>query len=158
AVHPARLVGAESGEAVPRAQAHRPGGDPCRLVHHCHLCRYAVAVGIFRSAVHHSAVSSVPPNRAPDWDEIRLVVFDVDGTLYDQRGLRLCMAREMLLAAVKGRGIDFIRILSAYRRIREELGDSLHEDFEQELTSRTAASVGCSEERVRSTAGEWLER
>ena len=97
-------------------------------------------------------------NRALNWDEIRLVVFDVDGTLYDQRGLRFCMLREMLLAAIRSRDIGFIRILSAYRRIREELGDELHEDFERELTARTAAFVGCSEERVQSTAEEWLER
>jgi HAD superfamily hydrolase (TIGR01549 family) len=93
-----------------------------------------------------------------DWDGIRLVVFDVDGTLYDQRGLRFRMLREMLLASIRSRDIDFIRVLRAYRRIREELGDSLHQDFERELTSRTAALVGCSEDEVRATAGEWLER
>jgi len=97
-------------------------------------------------------------DRALDWDEIRLVVFDVDGTLYDQRGLRLCMLREMLLAAMRSRSAELVRILRAYRRVREELGDSLHEDFERELHSRTAALIGCSEERVRSTAEEWLER
>ncbi|HEY4215057.1 MAG TPA: HAD family hydrolase [Steroidobacteraceae bacterium] len=97
-------------------------------------------------------------NCAPNWDEIRLVVFDVDGTLYDQRGLRLCMLREMLLASIRSRAVDFIRVLRAYRRIREELGESLHEDFERELTSRTAALVGCTEAQVQSMAGEWLER
>jgi putative hydrolase of the HAD superfamily len=97
-------------------------------------------------------------NPALNWNEIRLVVFDVDGTLYDQRGLRLCMLREMLLSSIRRRDMDFIKILRAYRRIREELGESLHEDFERELTFRTAAFVGCSEARVASTAGEWLER
>jgi len=93
-----------------------------------------------------------------DWGQIRLVVFDVDGTLYNQRGLRLRMLREMLRAALRDRDVEFIRILSAYRRVREELGDSRLEDFETVLTSRTAAYVGCSEERVLCTAGEWLER
>lgn len=97
-------------------------------------------------------------NGALSWEGVRLVVFDVDGTLYDQRGLRLRMLREMLLAALRTRDIRFIRVLRAYRHIREELGDSLHLDFERELTSRTAAAVGCSEEEVRSTAEEWLER
>jgi FMN phosphatase YigB (HAD superfamily) len=95
---------------------------------------------------------------ALNWDEIRLVAFDVDGTLYDQRGLRLCMLREMLLAAIGSRSVGFIRILSTYRRIREELGDSRHEDFERELTSRTAALLGCSQDQAQSTAEEWLER
>jgi HAD superfamily hydrolase (TIGR01549 family) len=97
-------------------------------------------------------------NGALNWNEIRLVVFDVDGTLYDQRGLRIRMLREMLLATIQGRGLSFIRILRAYRHIREELGDSLHENFEPALISRTAALVGCSEDQVRSTAEEWLER
>ena len=103
-------------------------------------------------------MSPRPVNGALSWGEIRLVAFDVDGTLYDQRGLRFRMLREMVLAAIRSRDIDFIRILSAYRRIREQLGDALQEDFERELISRTAAFVGCGEERVRSTAGEWLER
>ena len=89
-------------------------------------------------------------NNELNWGEIRLVVFDVDGTLYDQRGLRLCMLREMVLFAIKNRTIQFIRILSAYRRLREHLGEALHEDFERELTTQTAALVGCSEEQVRS--------
>jgi FMN phosphatase YigB (HAD superfamily) len=37
-----------------------------------------------------------------DWDRIRGVVFDVDGTLYDQRKLRLLMITEMLTQAAKG--------------------------------------------------------
>jgi putative hydrolase of the HAD superfamily len=103
-------------------------------------------------------VSPRAGNSTLNWDDIRLVAFDVDGTLYDQRGLRLCMLREMLGAAIRGRGIGFIRILRVYRQIREELGDSLHQDFEGELNARTARIVGCTEEQVRSTAKEWLER
>jgi FMN phosphatase YigB (HAD superfamily) len=102
-------------------------------------------------------VSPHPDPGAPNWNAIRLVVFDVDGTLYDQRGLRLRMLQEMLLAAIRTRRIDFIRILRVYRHIREKLGDSLQEDFERELVTRTAAAVGCSEQQVRSTAEEWLE-
>jgi putative hydrolase of the HAD superfamily len=92
------------------------------------------------------------------WDEIRLVVFDVDGTLYDQHGLRIRMLREMLLAAIQRHDVAFIKILRVYRRTREQLGDSLHEDFERELLSRTAAIVGCGEDEVRATVGEWIER
>jgi HAD superfamily hydrolase (TIGR01549 family) len=92
------------------------------------------------------------------WDDIRLVVFDVDGTLYDQRSLRLRMLGEMLLPSARNRDFETIRILRAYRRIREDLGDSLHEDFEQELVAQTARLVGCSADRVRTTAREWLER
>lgn len=92
------------------------------------------------------------------WDEIRLVVFDVDGTLYDQRGLRLRMLREMLAHAALSRRVDFIRIVRVYRQIREQLGEMLHEDFEQDLISRTAAATRRSEALVRATAQEWLEQ
>jgi FMN phosphatase YigB (HAD superfamily) len=87
-----------------------------------------------------------------DWDRIKLVVFDVDGTLYDQRGLRLRMLHEMLIHSARARRIDFIRVLRAYRRIRETLGEDLHENFERDLIARTAAATGCSEEQVRTTA------
>jgi len=36
-----------------------------------------------------------------DWSEIKLVVFDVDGTLYDQHALRMQMVRDMLLNAIQ---------------------------------------------------------
>lgn len=93
-----------------------------------------------------------------NWDEIRLVAFDVDGTLYDQQGLRLRMLREMLLAALCARSVGFIRILRVYRRVREQLGESLQEDFERELTMRTAVLLGCSIDQVQLTAEEWLEQ
>jgi putative hydrolase of the HAD superfamily len=95
---------------------------------------------------------------APDWGSIRLVAFDVDGTLYDQRGLRLCMLREMVIAAVQQRRVDFIKILRIYRHLREELGERMEEDFERQLVAQVAARVGCTEERVRTTALEWLEQ
>ena len=101
---------------------------------------------------------SVNTSSAPDWGNIRLVVFDVDGTLYDQRGLRLCMLREMLLAALSSRKVDFIRILRVYRHLREELGERMEEDFDRHLIAQTAAAVGCTEDRVSATALEWLEQ
>ena len=93
-----------------------------------------------------------------NWREVKLVVFDVDGTLYDQRGLRFCMLREMLLFALRNLEARFIQILRVYRQTREHLGESQQEDFEPELIARTATIVGCREELVRATAEEWLER
>ena len=58
-----------------------------------------------------------------DWDDIRLVVFDVDGTLYRQRPLRLRMARDMLLYTLLNRDLNVIAVLAKYRRIRERLSD-----------------------------------
>ena len=38
-----------------------------------------------------------PALRPTDWASIRLVAFDVDGTLYRQRPLRLRMARDLAI-------------------------------------------------------------
>ena len=56
-----------------------------------------------------------------DWDRVHLVVFDVDGTLYRQRPLRLRMARDLLLHTLLKRDPNVIAVLSRYRRIRERL-------------------------------------
>jgi len=103
-------------------------------------------------------VTSSTVNGELSWEKIKLVVFDVDGTLYGQRGLRLRMLREMLLFAARNRTIEFIKILRLYRHVREELGELQLEDFELELIARTAKAVGCSEAQVRAIAEEWLEQ
>ena len=45
-----------------------------------------------------------------DWRDIRLVVFDVDGTLYKQRSLRLRMGRDMVIHAVAKRELNAIGV------------------------------------------------
>ena len=51
-----------------------------------------------------------------DWRDIRLVAFDVDGTLYRQRPLRLRMGRDMVLHSIAKRDLSVIGVVSAYRR------------------------------------------
>jgi len=91
------------------------------------------------------------------WEDITLVVFDVDGTLYDQRSLRVRMARDMALSAVARRSVRFIAVVAAYRRIRERLGEREAGDFESVLVAETAAAAGCSVEVVRAVVAEWIE-
>jgi len=91
------------------------------------------------------------------WEDIRLVVFDVDGTLYDQRSLRVRMARDMVFGALARRSFRFISVVAAYRRIRERLGEQEAGDFERALIAETASAAGCSTERVRAIVAEWIE-
>jgi putative hydrolase of the HAD superfamily len=92
------------------------------------------------------------------WDGIRLVVFDMDGTLYSQARLRVRMARDMLLHAVSTRSVDVIAVVRAYRRIRERLSEREAPDFETALVAETAAATGRSAHDVRSIVDEWIER
>jgi FMN phosphatase YigB (HAD superfamily) len=93
-----------------------------------------------------------------DWDRVHLVVFDVDGTLYRQRPLRLRMARDILLHTLLKRDLNVVAVLAKYRRIRERLGDEEAIDFERALIAQTAVATGNSPDRVRAIVSEWVER
>jgi len=94
---------------------------------------------------------------ASDWSGVRLVAFDVDGTLYNQRPLRLRMARDMLIDVLARRDLSAIGVVSRYRRIRERLGDEEVVDFERVLIAETAKAASMSPERVQAIACEWIE-
>ena len=93
-----------------------------------------------------------------DWANVHFVVFDVDGTLYRQRQLRLRMARDILLYTLRKRDLNIIAVLAKYRRIRERLGDEQVIDFERTLITQTATATANSPDRVRSIVSEWVEQ
>jgi FMN phosphatase YigB (HAD superfamily) len=92
-----------------------------------------------------------------DWRDIRLVAFDVDGTLYRQRPLHLRMGCDMVLHAVAKRDLNAINVVSAYRRIREHLAANEVLDFEQVLIAETAKATSTSPECVHAIVSEWIE-
>ena len=93
-----------------------------------------------------------------DWDDIRLVVFDVDGTLYRQRPLRLRMARDLLLHTLSKRDLSVATVLAQYRRIRERLAREQVADFERVLIAETVKASANSPDTVRAILSEWIER
>jgi HAD superfamily hydrolase (TIGR01549 family) len=86
---------------------------------------------------------------------MRAVVFDVDGTLYRQRPVRIRMVAAMLRGLLTG-GLSLrdARILREYRRIREELADA--DRPPTEALTLTAERLGCSAEDVSRAEAEWL--
>jgi putative hydrolase of the HAD superfamily len=123
-----------------------------------------IAIGLTRHCEPTDARSARPERASPrllapaDWDNIRLVVFDVDGTLYSQARLRLRMARDMMFRAAKTRSLDVPRIISAYRRIRERIAEREEIDFEAALVAETAAATRVSPAEIRAVVDEWIER
>lgn len=91
-----------------------------------------------------------------DWHNVDLVVFDVDGTLYDQKRLRLRMGAAILAHAAATRSRRTIRIISRYRRLREEMGEQEVDGFEPILVERTARAIGCSTAQVHRAIDEWM--
>ncbi|MFK0273896.1 HAD family hydrolase [Ensifer sp. NPDC090286] len=98
------------------------------------------------------------PNGPVNWERVRLVVFDLDGTLYEQRRLRARMLLRLLADAARTRSLDTLRILRAFRDCREELGDALATGVTARQYELTAERCGRSPETVRKTVEEWMER
>lgn len=89
------------------------------------------------------------------------VLFDLDGTLYDERRLRRAMVPRLLIGAALGGGPRLLRCIQAYRRTREGLrGESFPTGAALEALhlERAAALAGSSPDEVRSLVEEWLEQ
>jgi phosphoglycolate phosphatase/putative hydrolase of the HAD superfamily len=95
---------------------------------------------------------------APDWDRIDLVVFDVDGTLYDAARMRRAMLRHMLVAAWRERSLRTLRVLGTFRQVREALAQEACTDFLTLQYTRTAARTGCDAMQVRALVQEWMQQ
>jgi putative hydrolase of the HAD superfamily len=93
-----------------------------------------------------------------DWESVSLVAFDVDGTLYRQRPLRVRMAVNLLFDALLKRDMTTIRVLTEFRRIRERLGNEEVPDFARALLAETAAARSLPEDDVRSIVADWIDR
>jgi FMN phosphatase YigB (HAD superfamily) len=93
-----------------------------------------------------------------DWYGVRLVVFDVDGTLYRQRPVRLRMARDILIYTLLKRDLNVVAVLTKYRHIKERLSDEQVVDFERILIAQTAAATANSPDAVRAIVSEWIDQ
>jgi FMN phosphatase YigB (HAD superfamily) len=93
-----------------------------------------------------------------DWDGVRLVVFDVDGTLYRQRPLRLRMARDLALHALTRLDLRTLAVLRRFRHLREALGEARVEGFAERLIAETAAGTGRPPDEVRAIVSRWIDR
>lgn len=93
-----------------------------------------------------------------DWSRIDLVVFDVDGTLYDQQRLRRAMLARLLAHAARTRSLQALRVLRVFRQVRESLGDTADADFAVLQYERAAQQLGCAAGQVRALAAEWMEQ
>ena len=89
-----------------------------------------------------------------DWSRIRLVAFDVDGTLYAQRPLRLRVAASLVAHTLLSRSMRTMAVLKTYRTLREKVGDAEIQDFDRVLLDRVAQQ----HRLVRDIVAEWMEQ
>ena len=88
---------------------------------------------------------------------MKAVIFDVDGTLYDQRKLRLHILSDMVAGAIRNplTVYDF-KIIWDFRRARERNQFSRESDIAQRQYSWGAACSHVSEARVRQVVRKWM--
>lgn len=89
---------------------------------------------------------------------IEAVVFDVDGTLYEQSRLRRAMFLRLIRAYALHplRGRKVARVISAYRRAQEELRADTSEDPARQQATVAAGLIGVPTEEVERIATRWL--
>ena len=92
-----------------------------------------------------------------DWSLVRLVVFDLDGTLYNQAPVRQQILKLLIKDAVASRSIQTLRILRTFRRTREALADAGAHDVATAQYARPAALLGLLPEQVQDCVESWME-
>jgi putative hydrolase of the HAD superfamily len=95
---------------------------------------------------------------AVNWESFRLVVFDVDGTLYNQNRLRLCMLQDLIGHTIASRSYATLRVLRLYRKLRETIADQEVRGFDEILLTQTAREAGVEKARVQALVCEWIEQ
>jgi phosphoglycolate phosphatase/putative hydrolase of the HAD superfamily len=91
------------------------------------------------------------------WNAVRAVVFDVDGTLYDQGRMRRRMGAALLLHCLRHpRQLGLLRTVQVFRQIREELGEEEVGDVVRVQYTRPAERLAVDPDTVRQVAEDWL--
>ena len=96
-----------------------------------------------------------------DPTRLKAIVFDVDGTLYAQAGLRRAMLLRLLRAHLvrPWQGISTFRILGAYRRAQELLRESpIDGDLAGAQLQLACQRAGAPEALVRGLVTRWMEQ
>ncbi len=96
---------------------------------------------------------------AMKWSDIKLVVFDMDGTLYRQQPLRALMAIEMIVFCIcrPWRWRD-IRFMMMFRKLRETWAGEAIPHLSHEQFVRCAQVAGVKPDEIQRIVEEWLYR
>jgi phosphoglycolate phosphatase/putative hydrolase of the HAD superfamily len=88
---------------------------------------------------------------------VKAVIFDVDGTLYDQRKLRRYMLVKLLRYYImKPQCLWELKVLRDFRREREKNAFDTENDIENEQYNWGAQASGVSPEKVRNVVEKWI--
>lgn len=90
-----------------------------------------------------------------DWRNIRVVIFDMDGTLYEQGIVRRRMAMRLLIHALTGGWRDALALMH-YRRNMEQLANSRAINIHRIQFKATATAFSLPEQKVATVVHKWI--
>ncbi len=92
-----------------------------------------------------------------DWKNIRLVIFDLDGTLYSQAPVRICMFLELLVSCSFSKiGIQKILILKEFRKKYELYSNKRHLNAYHTVIKELAKKYDLKTKEISEIIDEWL--
>lgn len=92
-----------------------------------------------------------------NWQRVKAVIFDVDGTLYDQRKLRRLMLIELLqYYLTHPRYLHELKVIRDFRRERENRAFETVVDLENAQYNWVAQASELSPESVRTVVQKWI--
>ena len=91
-------------------------------------------------------------------DKYKTIILDMDGTLYFQAPVRLCMGCSLVLNfLIRGLKLKELLVLRNYRRLREARAFSEDGDFEDRQTLFLSEKYSISVEKINSIVGSWMQ-
>ncbi|QCE34656.1 HAD family hydrolase [Acetobacteraceae bacterium] len=96
------------------------------------------------------------PFSAIPFEKLKLIVFDVDGTLYPQFPIRRNMVVRLLWELVKNRSFRTSNIIQDYRHLREKFGEDNTPDFSAKVKKEIQAKYHLSSDEYDVFIEEWL--
>lgn len=92
-----------------------------------------------------------------DWKTVKGVIFDIDGTLYDQRKLRTMMLIELCRHVLKNKNaIMDLKILYYFRKVRDELAKSESNDVLNQQFEKVAKELSIGTEHIADIVEKWI--
>lgn len=89
--------------------------------------------------------------------KIKAIIFDVDGTLYNQKKLRFLMSLELLIYYLMNfREIGDLKVIQNFRKEREKRSSDLVVNLEQVQYYWAAKASGVSSQKVRNLVDKWI--
>ena len=92
-----------------------------------------------------------------DYSIPKAIIFDVDGTLYDQKRLRLCMLFEMMICILlRPWFLKDLKLLWDFRRQRERNTLNLEGDIDNQQYLSVARSSRVTPKKIRELVSDWM--